>query len=107
MNLSLVDCIFIILFSVYNVLWVTEFIHTVRCFCATHERSWYKLYGLGSCIDSTFWYLEQICDCLCLATNPEVLGSIPGAVRFFWIAVGLEWGPLSFMSINEQLPDKK
>jgi hypothetical protein len=30
-----------------------------------------------------------------LAANPEFSGSIPGATRFFWVAVGLERGPLS------------
>jgi hypothetical protein len=30
-----------------------------------------------------------------LAANPEVSGSIPGATRFFLVAVGLERGPLS------------
>jgi hypothetical protein len=30
-----------------------------------------------------------------LAANPEVPGSIPGATRFFWVAVGLERGSLS------------
>jgi hypothetical protein len=36
-----------------------------------------------------------------LATDPEVPGSIPGASRFFWEAVGLERGPLSLVSTRE------
>jgi hypothetical protein len=30
-------------------------------------------------------------------------GSIPGATRFFWEVVGLEWGPLSLVSTTEEL----
>jgi hypothetical protein len=36
-------------------------------------------------------------------TDPEVLGSIPGTPRFFWVVVGLEWGPLSLVSRTEEL----
>jgi hypothetical protein len=30
-----------------------------------------------------------------LAADPEIPGSIPSAARFFWVAVGLERGPLN------------
>jgi hypothetical protein len=41
-----------------------------------------------------------------LAANPEVPGSIPGATRFFRVAVGLERDPLSLMRINDILERK-
>jgi hypothetical protein len=41
-----------------------------------------------------------------LAANPEVPGSIPDATRF-WVAVGLERGPLRLVKINEELPNRK
>jgi hypothetical protein len=45
--------------------------------------------------------LNHLCG-LTLTTDPEVLGSIPGASRFSE-AVGLERGPLSLVSITEEL----
>jgi hypothetical protein len=36
-------------------------------------------------------------------TDPGIRGSIPSATRFFLEAVGLEWGPLSLVSITEEL----
>ena len=38
-----------------------------------------------------------------LATDTEVLGSIPGASRFFWVVVGLERGLLSLVRSTEEL----
>jgi hypothetical protein len=38
---------------------------------------------------------------------PEVWGSIPGATGFFWEVVGLEQGPLNFVSIHEELSEWK
>jgi hypothetical protein len=36
-----------------------------------------------------------------------VPGSIPGTTRFFLVTVGLEWGPLSLVRINEELLERK
>jgi hypothetical protein len=42
-----------------------------------------------------------------LHADPEVPGSIPGATRFFCLAVGLERGLLSLVRINEELLDEE
>jgi hypothetical protein len=42
-----------------------------------------------------------------LATDIEVLGSIPGSWRFFWEAAGLERDPLSLVRITEDLIEGK
>jgi hypothetical protein len=38
-----------------------------------------------------------------MAADPEVPGSTSRIYRIFWVAVGLERGPLSLVSINEEL----
>jgi hypothetical protein len=35
------------------------------------------------------------------------MGSIPDATKFLFIAVGLERGPLSLVSINEELLERR
>jgi hypothetical protein len=42
-----------------------------------------------------------------LTAYPEVLGSIPWRYQIFCIVVGLEWGPLSLVRINEELLEKE
>jgi hypothetical protein len=42
-----------------------------------------------------------------MAADPEVPGSISGATRFFWVAVGLERDPLSLVRINDELLERK
>jgi hypothetical protein len=40
-----------------------------------------------------------------VATDTEVPGSIPGATRFFLVVVGLEWGPLSLVSLSRSIEE--
>ena len=40
-----------------------------------------------------------------LATDTEVLGSIPGTARFFWVVVGLERGLLSLVSLLRSIEE--
>jgi hypothetical protein len=42
-----------------------------------------------------------------LATDSEVPGPIPGASRIFWVAAGLERGPLSLVRTTEELREGK
>jgi hypothetical protein len=42
-----------------------------------------------------------------LAVDPEVSGSISGPYQFFIVVVDLERGPLSLVSLNEELLERK
>jgi hypothetical protein len=52
-------------------------------------------------------------DYLCglVVTVPGCIPRDPGidsqCYQIFWVVVGLEWGPLSLMSINEELLERK
>jgi hypothetical protein len=52
-----------------------------------------------------FPYLPPLSECL--AADPEASGSIPDVARFFCVAMGLERGPLSLVSIKEELLERK
>jgi hypothetical protein len=45
--------------------------------------------------------------CSLIAADKEVPGSILCAARVFWVAVGLQRGPLNLVRINEQLHESK
>jgi hypothetical protein len=70
-----------------------------------------RIKGWWRIVEQNFWQCPPNTACVVywsefLATDAEISGSIPGATRF-WEVVGLERGPLSLVSITEELLEWK
>jgi hypothetical protein len=73
-----------------------------------------EMYCVSCEVRTEFMYVtlkkvDLLCDLVVRAPGyrSRGLGSIPGATRFLWEIVGLELGPLSFVSTNEELLERK
>jgi hypothetical protein len=95
--------------STYRIWWIKTFYFQTVPFCGNLHANILQLLELLSSadvrksmgIDLFLILVYDETDRLCglvvrvLPANPEVPGSIPGAARFFWVAVGLKRGSLS------------
>jgi hypothetical protein len=65
-------------------------------------------YGITACLESMNRKQERLCGIVVTVPGcSEVMGSIPRRYQIFWVAVGLERGPLSLVSINKELLERK